>query len=275
MNQITIIFILSISFFCYGQNRFVYEYRFVPDVNRKDSIVTDYMQLDTDKNGSDFYCVAKQVNDSLINAVETSNLRITKLPKYNPNLNYSVSKNYKTEEVLYHLKYAGVYMKIPETEKPNWKIINEIKNIGNYNCRKAEVNYLGRSWTAWFTGDIPISDGPYKFNGLPGLVLEICDSENQHCFELIQIKKIPEIKILKKYKNEKEITWEKLNKLKSENNEAGISKMFVSANGASFILNDDNVVHVDMSNKDIEGELSKQIRIMNNPIELDKAVIYK
>lgn len=43
---------------------------------------------------------------------------------------------------------------------------------------------------AWFTHEIPISDGPYKFNGLPGLILEISDTENHYNFTLKGVEKL-------------------------------------------------------------------------------------
>jgi GLPGLI family protein len=55
---------------------------------------------------------------------------------------------------------------------------------------KATTNYKGRVWEAWFSKEYPINDGPYKFTGLPGLIVSLKDSEGDHIFNLIQIKKI-------------------------------------------------------------------------------------
>ena len=48
----------------------------------------------------------------------------------------------------------------------------------------------GRKWTAWFTTEIPIQDGPYKFRGLPGLIVKIEDETKSHCFALNGIKNL-------------------------------------------------------------------------------------
>ena len=61
----------------------------------------------------------------------------------------------------------------------NWNITDENKMIKTYKCYKATAHYRGRDYTAWFTTDIPIIDAPWKFNGLPGLVMDIYDSKNQ------------------------------------------------------------------------------------------------
>jgi GLPGLI family protein len=58
-----------------------------------------------------------------------------------------------------------------------WNILDEEKKIGSYNCKKATTIFRGRTYTVWFTNDIPIQFGPWKFNGLPGLILIAEDSE--------------------------------------------------------------------------------------------------
>lgn len=69
----------------------------------------------------------------------------------------------------------------------NWEIGDSIKTILNYECIMAETDYHGRHWTVWFTPDIPIQDGPWKLCGLPGLILEACDSSGQHQFIAVGI----------------------------------------------------------------------------------------
>lgn len=71
----------------------------------------------------------------------------------------------------------------------NWKIKEEKSNFFGYKVQKAEVDFGGRQWIAWFTNDIPISDGPYKFYGLPGLILKIEDKTKDYSFEIVGISK--------------------------------------------------------------------------------------
>ena len=61
----------------------------------------------------------------------------------------------------------------------SWELLNETKNINSFNCQKARGNFRGRTYTVWFTNDIPVNLGPWKLNGLPGLILEATDSLNQ------------------------------------------------------------------------------------------------
>ncbi|WP_194851925.1 GLPGLI family protein [Nonlabens antarcticus] len=55
----------------------------------------------------------------------------------------------------------------------DWKIRTEFKQIGDYKCQVATLNFRGRDFTAFFTDQIPVSYGPFKFMGLPGLILEL------------------------------------------------------------------------------------------------------
>lgn len=70
-----------------------------------------------------------------------------------------------------------------------WKLFNENKVIGKFKCQKATTTFRGRNYVAWFTTEIPISMGPWKLNGLPGLILEAYDDtlQIQFAFESISM----------------------------------------------------------------------------------------
>lgn len=89
---------------------------------------------------------------------------------------------------------------IYEEELPifEWKVQNESDTILSYSCIKATTSFRGRDYMAWFTTDIPIPLGPWKFGGLPGLILKIYDINNNfiyECFEIEQLKNKEPIKI--------------------------------------------------------------------------------
>ncbi len=65
---------------------------------------------------------------------------------------------------------------IPEFE---WTLTDETEEIMGYPCNKATTTWRGREWTAWYS-DIPINAGPWKFQGLPGLILKVEDSAGEH-----------------------------------------------------------------------------------------------
>jgi GLPGLI family protein len=71
-----------------------------------------------------------------------------------------------------------------------WKILpGQSSIIAGYSCQKATTTYAGREYEAWFTREVPISEGPYKFYGLPGFIVKIRDTRKQYDFELVKLTK--------------------------------------------------------------------------------------
>lgn len=64
----------------------------------------------------------------------------------------------------------------------DWEIGDSTKVVLGYECVMASADYHGRRWTAWFAPDLPVSDGPWKLCGLPGLILEASEADGQHWF---------------------------------------------------------------------------------------------
>lgn len=66
----------------------------------------------------------------------------------------------------------------------DWILLSDTAFLNGYSCQKAETFYRGRRYVAWFTKEIPLSNGPLKFGGLPGLIIKINDTGNQFAYEL-------------------------------------------------------------------------------------------
>lgn len=75
---------------------------------------------------------------------------------------------------------------IPQFE---WNLIDESDSICGKKCKKATATFRGRNWTAWYCPNIQSNNGPWKFGGLPGLILKVEDDKKEHVFEAIQIRK--------------------------------------------------------------------------------------
>ncbi len=69
----------------------------------------------------------------------------------------------------------------------HWKLYKEVKIIANYKCHKATTNFRGRKYVAWYTTDIPVNFGPWKFKGLPGLILEVTDKSKEVLIQLTNL----------------------------------------------------------------------------------------
>jgi GLPGLI family protein len=71
----------------------------------------------------------------------------------------------------------------------NWQLEEGDSVICSYPCKRASADFRGRKWIVWYSLDLPYSDGPWKFCGLPGLILSAEDSSNQFSIHCIGIKK--------------------------------------------------------------------------------------
>jgi len=180
----------------FAQNRFFYEYKYIPDSNNREDVKTEMMLLDIDKNGSRYYSRDKFIADS----TSMANLQ-KQLKGGSGNLNvnrgnnagqvsYKVTKSYPDYKTFLLTKVSMDQYKVREDRKPEWKILPEKQKIGSYNAQKATASYGGRDWIAWFTTEIPFQDGPYKFYGLPGLIVQIEDATGSHRMTLQGNKKI-------------------------------------------------------------------------------------
>jgi len=67
----------------------------------------------------------------------------------------------------------------------DWKITAEKKTILGYACQKATMHFRGRNYNAYFTDKIPFQDGPWKFSGLPGMILEIKSDDSDMSFSIV------------------------------------------------------------------------------------------
>jgi GLPGLI family protein len=82
------------------------------------------------------------------------------------------------------------YIYIDELHPQSWEILDSVKTILDYPVQMAVSYFRGRRWTAWFAPDIPISDGPWKLSGLPGLIMEAYDAKKHYSFHIVGIEKV-------------------------------------------------------------------------------------
>lgn len=121
-----------------------------------------------------------EINFNLDNNVPNSLGLYTNLKKEYIVENIYLPKNLKA------IEFDTLFVK-EKTRHIEWELFDETKKINNFLCQKAICNFRGRTYIAWFTNDIPVSLGPWKLNGLPGLILEAYDSKNQVFFNAEEI----------------------------------------------------------------------------------------
>lgn len=160
----------------------------------KNEIKSEVMLLLINNKYSTFQGAFQRNNDSIVKYYTNSSL--TENAKYANMMAFTqlTKLKYKIYKEKNNITYKEnpVFTKLYSYKEKlhfNWKISEETKQIGNYNCQKATVNFGGRNFTAWFTKEIPINDGPYKFKGLPGLIINLHDDKNHYAFTLLSITK--------------------------------------------------------------------------------------
>ena len=72
----------------------------------------------------------------------------------------------------------------------DWHISGDTTTILGYSCQKAETHFRGRNYEVWFAPEIPINEGPWKFHGLPGLILKVSDDKGLISFESIGLEEL-------------------------------------------------------------------------------------
>lgn len=171
---------------------FYYDYTFIEDINDYSNRQSHMMVLEIGHNSSKFYSINKAIRDSILTTLPpemilgsimsiSSDYPIPQICDY-----YVFKQKTNMDRVTYisNDRNASNYL-VSEDVPLSWTMSNENDTtIFGYKCRKATTSYAGRDYIAWFTLDIPINDGPYKFHGLPGLIVSLYDTSHEHEFVL-------------------------------------------------------------------------------------------
>ncbi len=128
----------------------------------------------------------------------TTTISEDKVMESNTPMDYYYTNN-TTNELLFRETIVDKLYEVKDSiESISWELHAEHKEIGEYNCQKATAQYRGRKYTVWFTTKIPVSHGPWKLRGLPGLILEATEETGKFEFRAIKIDIQPDDKIVQK-----------------------------------------------------------------------------
>lgn len=262
-------------------NRFFYELTYKPN---KDSaeLKKEMMVLDIDQNRSLYQSYENIQIDSIASVVikESSNTGFPdfkRLGNRRTEFTHQISKSYPIHEVLYKDRIAVDYYSYRENPQLIWKTSDEKQKIGTYNTQKATADFGGRKWIAWFSTEIPFPDGPYKFYGLPGLIIKIEDDAKNYSWELKGNRKtdhIAEASSLERIMSKtgsfvsKEITKEKFKEKYEQYKKdplAGMKQMLDQLSSGNK-LSEDFSISKEM--REAEKQIKEKLNKNNNTIEL-------
>lgn len=176
----------------YAQRRFFYKVVFVEDTLKREKKTEAQCVLEIGRHGSSFKDLYQLAWDSLSDAVTrrkgsmmelfTEGAGLVKKIKWRIVLlkGYPEGADRHQQEV----PLTGRYEYECPSPSFDWQIGEETKEIMEYTCRKATCHHSGRDYTAWYAEDIALSDGPYIFRGLPGLIVAIASDDGEYAFEL-------------------------------------------------------------------------------------------
>ena len=268
MKKIALLILVICSQIIFSQaNRFVYQVTMKPDSTDRNNTKSEIAHLDISGASSIFYGENRMKRDSIMGRMRQTgsfNFDRTQMQNLRSNLDFIIEKDYKTEKKLYQATILRDQYAYEEDRPMDWKILPETATIGEYKTQKAETQFAGRTWYAWFTTEIPFQDGPYKFSGLPGLIVKVEDSKGDYSFDLKEAKKINEIASFEQRGstiNIKRTAFEKQQEQFRKDPMAAISSAS-GGRGNMRIQMDPN------QRKQMEDRQKEEVKKNNNPIEL-------
>lgn len=271
--KIYLLLLLALGNFVWSQNhRFIYEVTYKKDSSDQ-ALIKEFYHLDISKDDVKYYGRAYYEVDSLMK----NNIGFTEGNA--PRLTDVIVRKEKNIYDHYEwLQYDVLKTSEPVTQK--WILSDEKKRIQNHTVQKAETRWGGRKWTAWFSAEIPFQYGPYKFYGLPGIIMELNDSENNYSFRLVKSQKLNETRDVVPahvYSIGVPVNREKYVKAKLTFYNDPLS----FAKNEEMELSDDNWALLQDGTKltksnfrEVRQRQQHNIRKYNNPVELDKIITY-
>ena len=166
----------------------------------------DVSYLDIQADGvscfySHYFVKSQEIQDSINRrgsvSIDMMSKAIAPYDEGQPNFVYKhIPSEGKLTFATYHVDWFKYSEPIPALQ---WKIEGKDSVIAGYHCQAATTSLRGRRWRAWFTLDIPVSDGPWKLCGLPGLILRATDEQGYFDFDCTGVAsiEIPPIELAK------------------------------------------------------------------------------
>lgn len=171
-----------------------YEATQVADTLHPERAKVETVILQVGNKCSVYYSYAKFLTDSTLEVDKTTGasreMINEHLNQYSSSINYQIYKNYPAGKVTtLEALAASRFCCEEDNERPEWTLLADTLTILSYPCRKATCHFKGRDYEAWFTPEIPRSEGPWKLHGLPGLILRATDRRSHYSFECTALRR--------------------------------------------------------------------------------------
>lgn len=198
MKQVFILFSLLVSsLLSYGQS-IVIEYNHI--ISFPTNSTEAVYRLETKGDKSVYYQLKSDFTEKEGNEVIQANEGVIPF----------VLKDFSTKKTIYNQPIINsVKFITDELPMQVWTLKNETKKIKSFTCKKATTTFRGRNYIAWYTEELSIIGGPWKFDGLPGLILSVSSEDKVLNIEATKIEKKSNLELTKfDVQEEKQINWE-------------------------------------------------------------------
>ncbi|MES2419632.1 MAG: GLPGLI family protein [Bacteroidota bacterium] len=240
------LFTMAVSAALFAQNpdkalsRVSYSFTHIQDTTQKDKPYTENMLLVIGKNASVYTSYDKikrdlamqnQVKEQLKNQAGSG--QTTLIVQGDPigkvsGLDYFFFAN--ENKFITKERVFNNYLIEETAPKIEWKITKDTASFAGIHCLKATTHFKGRNWIAWFAPDLPFQSGPWKLNGLPGLIIEAYDEQKEVQFQFAGMENVVQTETAPATNVEPQI--------KTANGSISIVKMMGSDNGMTYLGNE-------------------------------------
>jgi len=274
-----ILFLLIFPLCLQGQtNEMIITYKVIAKQSKVKEADKDIFYLIRHQNKSLFISKNKVINDSIFSIYFNSKARrsnghiyidnedplMKKADKFKNKYKIIIEKDFKNKQYRYQQHaFMSALQYTADLPKFKWRLLPETKTYLGYKLKKANLDYKGRHYTAWYAPSVPVSDGPYKFYGLPGLIFEIKDEKGEYIFKLVGIE-YKKVEFPKKTFS-KNSSFFHIYQTTEQNFYRDFWKTFNPANilGSTVVIGE--------GSEDYKRERVEKIKsLYNNPIEIDE-----
>jgi GLPGLI family protein len=172
-----------------------YKFSHVRDTTNREHPFTENMVLIVGKNAGAYKSYDKQLQDALFKKQVQEQMANSPDGRVNIQRRSSGSgaeyyqypngkKFFRKEPLLFNN-----YLITDALPVIDWKISGDTATLGGLHCQKAVTHFKGRDYTAWFCPDLPLPIGPWKLNGLPGVIVEAYDTKKEVVFKFDGVEK--------------------------------------------------------------------------------------
>jgi len=205
MKYLAILPLLLMAHFSFAQEKkeysfdyqIVYQMTYQTDSNNVKSIKKEYLELLTNDNISLFRSIkAGRLDSAMYSELSKGNMlgpSVSVVMENYSTITYKILKEKANNRILTFDQPGNVTTSafyVESLDKLDWEIKSDTATINGLKCQRADLNFGNRKWSAWFAVEVPINDGPYKFAGLPGLVVRIADNQKYWNFDMLSLNKI-------------------------------------------------------------------------------------